>query len=742
MSTIEPSSIDGISYIPSDSLAPIVKKLTFKENRAFGVTDIRGEFPRGRPSELGIYFNDTRYLNIWETLYNGQTTVPLAQELRHQGTTLILSMTNRDLPLLESSGRIPRDTLLIRRILTLHEDSLFELITIRNFSGQRQTLQFEHWAGSRFEDIFEVRGMSRKSRGNLNPPSEPSAAHFILSYSGLDGRLRETHIQRFYQAQKIRLSPYLTGYTTQVVLDPKEIATFRTVVSFDHPSSLLFYKHPFDDMDAGAMMHLASLQLSKPKLFDFHIESDNAIFNRALDCAATDITMLMTQEPGEILYPYAGIPWFSAPFGRDGLITAYQLLPWAPQVAKGVLEFVFNGIGLGKNSQSFTDEEPGKVFHEFRRGEMAQLKEIPFIPYFGSVDSTPLALILLYEYLSWTQDRSSLDRWWPSILQANAWIDQYGDSDGDLLLEYARKSEIGLSNQGWKDSHDSVMHEDGSLAQAPILLCEVQAYAYRAKLGLSEISRWKGDIELANSLKSRALRLRTEFQERFWDPYLHFIILALDGNGRPCRVRSSNMGHCLWGGILNHLQAKSVSEILMSESMFSGHGIRTLSDIEAAYNPMSYHNGSVWPHDNSIIAEGFRQYGRLSDLLKLSEGLMGVLETSDDFRLPELFSGFRKRGDEPPIPYEVACKPQAWSAGSIFLVLKSLLGLTTSLNEEHVRLRDPLLPLKSQWVRIQNLQIRDGQTDLLITQTNGRTRVETKHKSGKTRLMTVHSRDW
>lgn len=669
------------------------------------MTDIRGEIPRGRTSELGVYFNDTRHLNTWETLVNGHAPVPLAQEQRHQGTTWVLSMTNRDLPLIGGAGRIPRDTLLIRRILTLHEDTLFEILTIRNFSGISQILQLEHWAGSRFEDVFEIRGMTRPGRGALLPAQELSPLHWMLSYRGLDGAVRSTHLHRLYSAEKIRVSPYLTGWITRVEIQPKEILTFRTVASFNQPSSLLFNGENFEDLDAGGMMTLAANRGAKPALLDFRIESDNALFNRSVDAAICDVSMLLSRESDSVLYPYAGIPWFSAPFGRDGLITAYQLLPWAPKVARGVLEFVFSGQGT--RFDTFTEEEPGKIFHELRRGEMAALREIPFVPYYGSVDATPLALILLHEYACWTSDRESVEKWWPAVEAALEWMDRFGDIDGDLFLEYIRRSERGLSNQGWKDSHDSVVHDDGSLAEAPIRLCEVQAYAYRARLGAAELATWIGKKDLAEKLRMQALRLRAEFQEAFWNPVGQFVYLALDGARRPCSVLSSNMGHCLWGGILTDAQARSVSRHLISESMFSGHGIRTLADTEMAYNPMSYHNGSVWPHDNSLIAQGFHRYGRTTELQAIADALFGVLESSDDFRLPELFCGFRKRGLEPPIPYEVACKPQAWSAGALFLVLRSILGMEKKLNQRAVSLKNPLLLGKVNQLHVSGIEI-DG----------------------------------
>jgi glycogen debranching enzyme len=719
-----------------------LKKLTFKDNRAFGVTDLRGEIPRAHSSELGLYFNDTRYLNTWECLINGQSPVPLAQELRHSGATWVISMTNQDLPCLEtknSSQLIARDSILIRRILCLHQDALFEILTLRNFSSASHIIQLESWAGAQFEDLFEVRGIKRSRRGHLLPPQErhESGGLHTLSYRGLDARIRRTHVWRLYPTQKIRLSPSLTGVFSRHEMGPKEILTLRTTVSFNDEPLASFFGESFESLDAAGLMRLVS-EKRRPRLFfDTHIETDNAILNRAIESAGNDLEMLVTLEGPGHFYPYAGIPWFSAPFGRDGIISAYQMLPWAPELARGVLDFVFEH--LGSKNEPFTDEEPGKAFHELRRGEMALLREIPFIPYYGSVDSTPLALILLHEYIGWTLDTERLEAWWPRAIRALDWLDHSADPTGTGFVGYLQKSPSGLVNQGWKDSHDSVMHSDGRIARAPIFLCEAQAYAYRARLGMSELARLLGQDALAARLKRQALFLKTRFEAQFWDPVQQYIFLALDGERSPCRVMSSNMGHCLWGGIVNPSQARFVSRHLLSDPLFSGHGIRTLADTEVAYNPLSYHNGSIWPHDNSLIAEGLRNYGQETDLERLALGLFGVLESSDDFRLPELFCGFRKRGDEPPIPYQVACKPQAWAAGSIFLMLKSLLGLSLPLGQSHLTLRSPLLTSKISSIEVRGLKARDSEIDLRLSRSAGSTFVKSELKKGSLRLLTVKS---
>ena len=670
---------------------------------------------------------------------NGISPVALSQELRFGGSTVVFSMTNRDFQKVSGEGRIPRDTFLIRRIQSLSQDCVFETVEIKNFDSQDHILQIEQWAGSRFDDVFEVRGYARPKRGRVLPVEEKnleSERLTILQYEGLDFRVRKTYIHRFFSAEKIRISPGLAGHFSRIEVPAKGTVLLKSILSFDQPSPGLFHGQPYAELSIADQMKLQSVTTKLTPFQSLKFSSDNLMINRSIENAQTDIYMLLGQEENHLLYPYAGIPWFSAPFGRDGLITAYQLLPWYPEIAEGVLEVVFKN--LGSQVDPFTDEQPGKVFHEMRRGEMALTQEVPFIPYYGSVDATPLSLILLHEYMKFTRNRERLEGWWKSALKALAWMDLWGDSDGDQFLEYAKTSPNGLVNQGWKDSHDSIMHVDGSLAVAPIRLCEVQAYAYRARLSMSALAKFLGKTQLAHRLRREALSLRAQFFEKFWNPVGQYVYLALDQQLKPCAVKSSNMGHCLWSQILTPEQARCVTQTLMSEPMFSGHGIRTLAKGEVSYNPLSYHNGSIWPHDNSLIMEGFRMYGHLQELETLSLALMGVLESSEDFRLPELFCGFRKRGVEPPIPYKVACKPQAWAAGSVFLMLKSMLGISTDLELSYLVFNSPILTSQMNTLEIKNLRGKDWEMDLVIRRAkHGGTSVEITRKSGEIRVLTV-----
>lgn len=716
-----------------------ITKVSLKDNVAFAVLDNKGEAPHIHRAELGVFHSDTRHLSNWEMTLNGHSPVHLSHELRGQGNSCVFSMVNRDIPTLDGKSRIPRDTLMIRRVLTLYKDTLFEQIEFTNYDVVSHDLEIQLAADCRFDDMFEVRGMVRHQRGELAAPELNSELGAIVyRYKGLDGIPRRTFIQRVENQHKphIEIHGGASTINYRFTVPGKSRQDIKTIIAFNEPSNGEFFGERYRDLTMSEHLQLVEQSTGNAYLGELAISSDNAIFDRGLKHARMDIEMLSTFEKAMgVVYPYAGIPWFSAPFGRDGLITAYQTLPFYPKLAIGVLEYAFKCIGTRQDA--FTDEEPGKIFHEHRRGEMANMKEIPYIPYYGSVDSTPLALILLGEYYAWTHDKQRLKDWWPAARQALGWIEKWGDADGDLFLEYIKKQPTGLDNQGWKDSHNSIMHENGELAQPPIALSEVQAYAYRARRVMSELARIVGDQALAQKLTQQADRLKAKFQAAFWDERDKYVYLALDGLKRPCKVMSSNQGHCLWGRLLDDDQARSVSDHLMSARLFSGYGIRTLASDEKSFNPLSYHNGSIWPHDNSLIAEGLRFYKQTAHLQALADGLFDVLATSEDYRFPELFCGFRRRQNEPPIPYEVACRPQAWAAGSVFLFLKSLLGFMMNINQECIVFQLPLLPHKVNNLEIKGLRVRDTEFSALVQRGTKSCHIEVTKRSGPMEIMVV-----
>jgi glycogen debranching enzyme len=441
------------------------------------------------------------------------------------------------------------------------------------------------------------------------------------------------------------------------------------------------------------------------------ISTSSLGFNDWLRRSLADLAMMMTPtRHGD--YPYAGVPWFSTPFGRDGLITAFECL-WAnPGIARGVLAFL--AATQARAADPDRDAMPGKILHEMRQGEMAALGEIPFDRYYGSHDATPLFVALAAAYFERTGDRRFIEQLWPAIELALAWIDRHGDADGDGFIEYARMAPTGLIHQGWKDSHDAVFHAGGELAEGGIALCEIQAYVYAAWRGAVTLASAAGLHGRAADYDRRARAMAERFETAFWNDTLGTYALALDGAKRQCAVRSSNAGHALFAGIAAPSRAGSVARALMGPEGFSGWGVRTVSTSEVRYNPMSYHNGSIWPHDNAVIAAGFARYGLHDEALTL---LTAMFEASGAFhlrRLPELFCGFGREPGEGPISYPVACHPQAWASGSALLLLQAALGVEIRAADRVITFTRPRLPEFLKEVRLHNLRVGPDSVDLLL----------------------------
>jgi glycogen debranching enzyme len=576
-----------------------------------------------------------------------------------------------------------------------------------------------------FKDIFEVRGNVRERKGR-KLETEVQSNSVLIRYEGLDYLVRRTLIQVDVAPQRSSES----AFEFDLELRSKEHFAIQLQISSGSDASAQSFVG-YGDALTSARFELAGLASSFPQ-----IASSNSRFNDWIARSLSDLEMMIAGNP-EQNYPYAGVPWFSTVFGRDGIITALQTLWLNPSIAKGVLDFLAET--QAERSDPKNDAEPGKILHEMRRSEMAALGEVPFGKYYGSVDATPLFVVLAGAYYDRTGDRVTIEKLWPHLQRALRWIDDYGDIDGDGFVEYSRSSRHGLIQQGWKDSNDSIFHADGRIADPPIALCEVQGYVYAAKLAAARIARVLGDVSRACELEVQAEALRTNFEEQFWSNELGTYVLALDGRKSPCRVTSSNPGHGLFMGICSPERARRVAESLMSPECFTGWGIRTLAQTELRYNPLSYHNGSVWPHDNSIIASGMAKYG----FRKLAgQVLMALLDLSDEVelhRLPELICGLQRRPTEGPTLYPVACSPQAWASAAPFLILAGCLGISIEPGRGRIVFDSPYLPEGIPQLTIRNLRCGKAVADLLLERRGDSVLVHCDSKPSDLEIVTIIS---
>jgi glycogen debranching enzyme len=544
--------------------------------------------------------------------------------------------------------------------------------------------------------------MHRQRRGQCRRETRETSVRIV--YRGLDGRDRVSLLRLGHSISAVSED----AVVFEVAVGARQAARVCFCVDFREPEDGHGPQNRFD-----AALGMAIERFRGARQSAAHIHTSNEQFNQWLSRSFSDVHLLAT-EAATGLYPYAGVPWFSAPFGRDGIITARELLTVEPQLARGVLGYLAERQATEEEPER--DAEPGKILHEARLGEMAALGEIPFGRYYGSIDSTPLFLMLAGDYLRRSGDVEFIRSIWPNLAAAAEWLRVWGDSDGDGLIEYLCHAETGLRNQGWKDSEDSVSHADGRLAEGAIAPCEVQAYAYAALLAAGRIAAVLGNGEEAKQYEGRAERMRARFEEAFWRPRLGTYALALDGQKRPCDVRASNAGHALWAGIASAEHAAGVVEALLAPSTFNGWGVRTLDEREARYNPMSYHNGSIWPHDNALIALGLARYGYKVEALRVMTGLFDASIFMPMHRLPELFCGFERRDEEGPTLYPVACLPQAWASGAVFALLEAATGLSLSIDgptgRPMVRFAKPVLPPYLEHVRMTNLRVGDEEVDL------------------------------
>jgi len=716
---------EGQFVIPATGSLHELRPRTLKHGDTFAVFDHNGDAIGATGSTDGIYHRDTRYLSHLFLTIDGQRPILLSSTVRDNNAMLTCDLTNPDLN--DASGQLSlaHDLIHIRRSRFLWNGGCYERMAIRNFNNAARHVCIELAFAADFADLFEVRGAVRKRRGEYREP-ETQGDSVTLAYMGLDNQERRL---------KLRFAPMPTRLSGDQAVFELDVEPGKTGLIFmellcnpteaELPVDKRFFEALVDSR--RALRKSASRAAS--------VATSNEIFNEGARRSVSDLYMLVTDTP-EGPYPYAGIPWFSTVFGRDGLITALETLWLDPTIACGVLNHL--AVNQATAYDAAADAEPGKILHEVRYGEMAELGEVPFRRYYGSIDSTPLFVVLAGAYLERTADLATIQKLWPNIEAALAWIDHDGDRDGDGFVEYGRRTSEGLINQGWKDSHDSVFHADGTLAKGPIAIAEVQAYVYGAWCVAAEMARLLGHARREFELEAKAEALRKQFDEQFFDAELGTYVLALDGDKKPCRVRSSNAGHALLTGIAYPERAAAVAATLMCGSSFCGWGVRTIPTTEARYNPMSYHNGSVWPHDNALIAAGLSRYGFRREAARIFEGLFAASIYIDLRRQPELFCGFSRHPGSGPTFYPVACSPQAWAAAAPLSLIQSCLGLSFDPARSEVSFDRPLLPDFLNEITLRGLSVGGKSVDVALTRSGSGVVVETLARKGDIRVLTMN----
>ena len=702
---------------------------TLKQGDSFAVLSDAGTL-RADTAD-GLYHLDTRHLSRLELALNGQPPMLLSSTIRQNNTELVCDLTNPEQEDGTKEGGLRADSIHVRREQFLWRGTFHERLSVRNYWPQPVELELRIAFAADFADIFEVRGTKRETRGTLRDPEVGDGA-VRFQYCGLDGVTRASVLQFCPAPDKLDADCAVF----RLSLDGGECSAVSMAVHFDAGDGKADIPDGTSIEAFEAALAAHEENASQISARAVAIESSNEIFNELARRSVADLYMLTTAtEQGR--YPYAGVPWFSTAFGRDGLVTAFQTLWLDPSIARGVLGFL--AANQAREYDPDADAEPGKILHETRRSEMAMTGEVPFRRYYGSVDSTPLFIMLAGAYLARTGDRDFVGSLKEAIDAALAWMERDGTREGpdgqpDGFLWYGRKRDTGLSNQGWKDSWDSVFHADGTLAHAPIALVEVQGYAYAAWRAAADIFRTTGDEGRADAMEERAAALKRAFDATFWNDDLGTYVIALDGDRKPCAVRSSNVGHALWTGIVPQARVEAVVKALMDEDSFSGWGVRTVPEGAARYNPMSYHDGSVWPHDNALIGMGLARTGHGRDAARILRALFEAAQHVEQRRLPELFCGFPRVEGRGPTSYPVACSPQAWAAGAPLALLGACLGMRFDGAAGLVELCDPVMPDFLDELELRGVCANGGCLDIHLRRMGDDVSVSARNVRGTVRL--------
>jgi len=708
---------EGIKNNPASGIQPATDVL--KEENIFLIALNDGSIVNQDHSTLGLYYNDTRYLSQMELKVCGLKPVFLSSSVRHSHFDQI-ELANYFFK--AANGRLIPSQSIHLRLLRIIKDALWQRMRLLNFNSFAVDLTLSFSLAADFKDIFEIRGAKRTNRGEFLPARKDKRG-VTFTYHGIDGITRLTKVIFEPRPTKITLTEEKAEVIFNLKLPPqKKTYLFTKIIPAEEQEtdSTSLKKFFFNKSVEQEKAYMEWQQKTT------EIYTDNEFINEAFQRAVTDLKSLTINfdETGRTIA--AGIPWYTAPFGRDSLITCWQSLIVNPEITKDNLRFLAHY--QGKEINSWSEERPGKILHELRRDEMSRAGVLPYNPYYGSVDSTLWFIILLGAYYRWCEDQEFLEEMATALESCLSWCFNYGDLDGDGYIEYQKESPLGLDNQGWKDSWDAVVDKEANLVSSPIALVEVQAYYYLALLEAARLLKALGRKEEAEQLTQKAKELKIRFNQDFWLKEEDYLIFALDGAKKPVTTIVSNGGQVLFSGILSAQRAQKVAKRLFEEDLYSGWGIRTMSKAEKAYNPMSYHNGSVWPHDNAIIAAGLRRYQFLEELSKLANGLFAALPHFTYRRWAELFCGFTKRGLSGPVKYPVACDPQAWAVGSFFSFIHSLLGLQFQANK--LIISKPLLIPGTHMAEIRNLKVGKGKIDLFFEEKDKKVVVYVTEKEG------------
>jgi len=680
-----------------------------KRGDTFVVSDASGDILGAGD---GLFDEDTRILSRLRLLFGETAPALLATAISHDNVFFTANLTNRPLPPL-GGAPLPEGVIHLERRRFLWNRHLHERLQFTNFSTRPAVVPLVLLFDADFRDMFEVRGSRRAERGTRLAPVLETAS-IRLAYRGLDGVERQTFI----------------GFSADPTTLAADRAEFRLEMPPEGSATLYLSIGPAAAAPTAAQFRAqaarARASMWRERRRGARLATSVRLFHAWIDRSAADLALLTTELPTGP-YPYAGIPWFSTTFGRDAIITALETLWLDPGLARGVLKFLAHT--QARETSAFRDAEPGKIMHEARKGEMTALGELPFGHYYGGVDTTPLFVMLAGAFAARTGDLAFIATLWPHLLAAMGWIERSCDGHAAGFLAYARGAESGLANQGWKDSEDSVFHADGNFPPGPIALVEVQGYVFAALRAMAELARRRGEATLAAGWESRAEALRLAVEEKFWMPEAGSYGIAVDGEGALCRVLSSNAGQLLFSGLPAPERAAREARLLTSGRFDSGWGIRTLARGEARFNPMSYHNGSIWPHDTALCVAGLARYGHAGMALHFTEKMFEAA-VHFDMRLPELFCGFRRAPGEAPIAYPVACLPQAWAAGAVFMLLQSCLGLTVDGWEGSITLDHPALPEGLDLLHLRGLALGADRVDLTFQRSGDRVTCLPKSRNG------------